>query len=159
MRNAESFWILGILVAVPLAARPQLQPFGGRVRSPVVHGCHDRTVLTLRNEGSTRASYRIRWLASDGAPLGRSEPRSLESEALAELDIAALAESTGIVAKASQVEIDWVSERFTRVVAAAAMVPRRACESHELASTRPIPVEIEGPRLIRWAEFQAVSRE
>ena len=159
MRNAESFWILGILVAVPLAARPQLQPFGGRVGSPVVHGCHDRTVLTLRNDGSARASYRIGWVAADGAPLGRSEPRALESEALAELDVTALAESTGIVARASQVEIDWVSERFTRVGAAAALVPRCSCESHDLASTRPIPVEIEGPRPIRWAEFQAVSRE
>ncbi len=157
MRKARTLWILGVFFAIPLAARPQLQPFGGRLHlSRVVHDCQHRTVLSLRNDGA-RATYRVRWLGADGALLGRSEPRALGIGATTDLDVTALGESLGVNEEARAVEIDWVSERFTRVLAVAAVVPRRLCETHEFERVSPIPVESEGPRPIRWAEFQAVA--
>jgi hypothetical protein len=157
MRSARSFWVLGVLFAVPLAARPQLQPFGGRSVLESLRGCQHRTLLTVRNDGAARATYRLRWLAADRAFLGRSQPRSLESDAIVEIDVTALAESLGVHDEAEVVEMEWVSERFTRLTAVAAAVPRCSCASHELERVSPLPVENESPHPIRWAEFQAVS--
>jgi hypothetical protein len=158
MGKAGTLLILGVTFAVPVDARPVLQPFGGRAVVPYaaspVEDCDERVLLTLRNEGAAGVVYRLLWFDADHALVGRSDPRRLGRNAVVRLDVGGLARSRGAVWEGGgTVEMEWASEQFSRVTAAALVRNHHHGRDFEAV----IPVDNEPPRPIRWAEYQAIS--
>ncbi|MGH9322339.1 MAG: hypothetical protein ACRD3V_20945, partial [Vicinamibacteria bacterium] len=100
--------------------------------------------------------HRLLWLDPDRTLVGRSDPRRLEKHDTVALDVGGIARSLGVVWKGGSVEVEWVSERFSRIAAAAAVVRDRYHEQ-DFEVVSPLPVDNEAPRPIRWAELQAIS--
>jgi len=149
---------LGLTAAAPVFARPVLQPFGGgSTLARAVTSCHERTLLALRNAGDADIRYRLVWLDIDGSTVGRSDPRYLKKRATIELDLAREAHSMRFFWSGGAVYVEWVSETFSRMTATATVVRHPSHMYKGVETVDSLTLEDEGPRPIRWAEFQDIA--
>jgi hypothetical protein len=160
MGKGSTLLILGVMIAVPVAARPVLQPFGGRAvlsyAASAVEDCDERVLLTLRNEGAAGVVYRLLWFDGAHDLVGRSDPRRLERNATVHLDVGDIARSRGVRWKEGTIELEWASERFSLLAASARLVQNHH-HGWDFELVSPIPVDDEPPQPIRWAEYQAIA--
>jgi len=160
MGKGRTLLILGEIVAAPVAARPVLQPFGGRAvlsyAPSAVEDCDERVLLTLQNEGAAGVVYRLLWFDAAHDLVGRSDPRRLDRNASVLLDVGGIARSRGVPWTGGTTELEWVSERFSRITTAARLV-RNHHHGRDFEVASPFPVDNEPPVSIRWAEYEAIA--
>lgn len=150
--------VLALAAAAPVSGRPVLQPFGGRsILTRAVASCHERTLLTLRNVGDADIRYRLVWFDTDGSIMGRSDSRDLEKRTAIELDLGADAHSMRFLWSGGTVHVEWASESFSRITASAAVVRHRFHTQEDVEIVSWLTLDDEGPRPIRWAEFQDIA--
>lgn len=158
LTSASALLVLVLGAAAPVASRPVLQPFGGRsILTRAVASCHERTLLVLRNVGDAGIRYRLVWFGIDGSVVGRSDPRYLEKRAAIELDLGGEAHSMRFFWSGGAVHVEWVSETFSRMTATATVVRHPFHTQMDVENVSQLTLDDEGPRPIRWAEFQDIA--